>query len=650
MSEGYGAGGWDLRFEDMKRIGDWLYVLGINTLDQHLSYVTLRGARKRDHPQSFSYHEPWWDAYHTSADYFARLSVAMSSGQQVNDVLLLEPTTTAWMYNAAGTNPPELETLGTSFQRLVTALESAQVEYDLGAEDILARHGSVEGRALRVGRRDYRIVVLPPMTENLNSATTGLLEQFLRAGGTVLACAPPPARIDGAASDRGKALARQAGWKTVDAAQVPAMLSQQAAPDFAIMRTPGDQGILFHHRRRLDDGALLLLVNTSIESASSGSVESSARGVEQWDPATGFSKPYAFETTERGTRVTFDLPQAGSLLLFLSAGPRTPAPAARIVESAVQPASPPAVRRIGPNVLVLDYLDVRAGGETRERTYFYQAAQFAFAKNGMERNPWDSAVQFKDELISRTFQPESGVEARYRFVVKDRVPARLTAVVERPDLYSVTCNGAPVEPATGEWWLDRAFGRIDITKVARIGENELILKASPFTIYHELEPVYILGDFAVEAADRGFVIAADRELTLIPWNAQSHPFYSEGVAYSETFQLPTTRGEYRVQLRRWYGSVARVRVNGQAAGFILSAPWSVDVTPWMTPGANTIEVTVVGTLRNTLGPHHGDAPLGSAWPSMFQKGPNPGPPPGAQYSTVGYGLFEPFVLVQAATR
>ena len=62
LCEAYGAGGWDLRFEDMKRIGDWLYVLGINTLDQHLSYITIRGARKRDHPQSFSYHEPWWKA------------------------------------------------------------------------------------------------------------------------------------------------------------------------------------------------------------------------------------------------------------------------------------------------------------------------------------------------------------------------------------------------------------------------------------------------------------------------------------------------------------------------------------------------------------------------------------------------------------
>ena len=37
LCEVYGAGGWDLRFEDMKRISDWLAVLGVNLFDQHLS-------------------------------------------------------------------------------------------------------------------------------------------------------------------------------------------------------------------------------------------------------------------------------------------------------------------------------------------------------------------------------------------------------------------------------------------------------------------------------------------------------------------------------------------------------------------------------------------------------------------------------------
>ena len=63
-------------------------------------------------------------------------------------------------------------------------------------------------------------------------------------------------------------------------------------------------------------------------------------------------------------------------------------------------------------------------------------------------------------------------------------------------------------------------------------------------------------------------------------------------------------------------------------------------------GQNEVEVTVIGTLKNTLGPHHGKPALGAAWPGSFHVGPSPGPPPGASYSTVAYGLFEPFVLRQ----
>jgi len=68
------------------------------------------------------------------------------------------------------------------------------------------------------------------------------------------------------------------------------------------------------------------------------------------------------------------------------------------------------------------------------------------------------------------------------------------------------------------------------------------------------------------------------------------------------------------------------------------------VTKSLRSGDNSIEVVVIGTLKNTLGPHHGNPAPGSAWPGMFQRGPEDGPPPGSQYSTLGYGLFEPFAL------
>jgi hypothetical protein len=308
------------------------------------------------------------------------------------------------------------------------------------------------------------------------------------------------------------------------------------------------------------------------------------------------------------------------------------------------------IRPAEENVLTLDYVDVTAGGETKKNVYFYRACQFAFQKNGMDRNPWDSAVQFRDELIKKTFGPDSGFEATYRFTIEQQVPKRLSIVIERPDLYAVTCNGKTVAAEKDLWWLDKSFGRIDIAQAAKVGQNSVTIKASPFTIYHELEPAYVLGTFTLRPADSGFVILGDPEpaLKLGSWKEQGYPLYAAGVSYKLTFGFSQPWGRYLVELPKWHGSVAEIIVNGKSAGYVAYRPWQCDVTDQIKAGTNTVEVLVIGTLKNTLGPHHAGTGLGSAWPGMFQKGPETGPPPGKDYHTVDYGLFEPFVLKQVA--
>ncbi len=652
LCEVYGAGGWDLRFEDMKRIGDWLEVLGVNTLNQHLSYVTVRGARKRDHPQSFSYHEPWWEGYHVSAEYLARVSLALSQGEQINRVLVLEPTTTAWMYQG---DAAKLNEIGDSFFKFLMTLEAAQVEYDIGDEDVIARHGSLDGGHLRIGNRTYRQVVLPPLIENLNSKTKTLLDQVgTSVTGTL------PERVDGATSNTsgGSHDVLPANRQLTVDTLVAELQDNQKKDDFSIERAPDDQGILFHHRRQLGDGEILFLVNTSITNSSSGVVLSRLPGVECWNLYTGEIKPYPSAKLEGGISAKFELPPSGSLLLFLSQKPvEAEFPHESVTTLAAT--SPVKVRRLEPNVLTLDYVDITAGGETRKDLYAYQANQFAWQKNGLERNPWDSAVQFKDELIRRTFAPGSGFTASYKFRIEEAVPKDLAIVIERPDLYTITCNDQQVKAKRNDWWLDKAFGRIGIASAARVGENVVTIKASPFTMFHELEPAYVLGDFALKATDKGFGIAPVRVLSLgqsgqpgspsvrAGWNLQGHPFYSAGVSYKESFDVKERAGRFAVRLPNWYGSVAKVVVNGKLAGFIDSPPWDCDVTKWVKRGRNEVEVTVIGTLKNTLGPHHGNPALGAAWPGGFHVGPSPGPPPGASYSTVAYGLFEPFLLWQA---
>jgi hypothetical protein len=118
------------------------------------------------------------------------------------------------------------------------------------------------------------------------------------------------------------------------------------------------------------------------------------------------------------------------------------------------------------------------------------------------------------------------------------------------------------------------------------------------------------------------------------------------VAYVQKFQVAQPTGRYLVRVPSWHGAVAKVSVNGKPCGHLAWQPWECDVTAQIQPGENTVEVVVVGTLRNTLGPHHAGPLSGKAWPHMFRVGPENGPPAGAAYSTLSYGLFEPFSLVQ----
>ncbi len=651
LCEAYGAGGWDLRFEDMKRIGDWLYVLGVNTLDEHLSYITIRGARKRDHPQSFSYHEPWWKAYHIMAGYFTRLSLIMSQGQQINRILVVEPTTSAWMYQGDSTHAAKLSEIGNKFQEMLMSLERAQVEYDIGCEDIIARHGSTEAAKFNVGQRAYDTVVLPPLTENLNLKTMDLLAAYLKAGGVVICCGQEPACVDGKSSNRGQQAAKNPSFKRIDAGDLPGILLAGSKDGFAIQRDKNDQGILFHHRRTVSDGEFLLLVNTSIEAPSAGIVNSKAKSIERWDASTADVSSYPFEKAGDGVKMRFDLPPCGSLLLFLSKKAHEPVRKMKEAANVVPAQGRLQIDPIEGNVLTLDYVDITAGGQSKKNMYFYQASQFAFSQNGMERNPWDSAVQFKDELITKTFAADSGFEATYRFTIERQLPERLSIVIERPDLYEITCNGRNISAEKDSWWLDKVFGRIDIAKAVKVGENAVTIKASPFTIYHELEPAYILGTFKLRSADSGFVIVgeSDTKLELGSWKQQGYPFYAAGVSYGQKFNVAKPAGRYTVELQKWYGSVAEIKVNGVSAGYVAYKPWQCDVTDLIKPGTNTIEVVVIGTLKNTLGPHHAGTGVGSAWPGMFQKGPET-PPPGEQYHTLDYGLFEPFVLKQVVEK
>jgi hypothetical protein len=157
-----------------------------------------------------------------------------------------------------------------------------------------------------------------------------------------------------------------------------------------------------------------------------------------------------------------------------------------------------------------------------------------------------------------------------------------------------------------------------------------------------------LGNFKLESKDRGFKLVPARQLEVGPWDKQGMPFYSNGVIYQKTHTIQTSNPQkerFLVKLGNWKGSMAEVRVRKSVAGFIAFPPFELDITDFLALGKNLIEVIVYGTLKNTLGPHHNNPPLGRAWPGAFQRGTKGGYPPGSEYSVVSYGLWEGFKMI-----
>jgi hypothetical protein len=60
---------------------------------------------------------------------------------------------------------------------------------------------------------------------------------------------------------------------------------------------------------------------------------------------------------------------------------------------------------------------------------------------------------------------------------------------------------------------------------------------------------------------------------------------------------------------------------------------------------NRVEVRVTGSLKNQQGPHHGKPNPGLVSPGSFRVAPEH-MPPGSQYQMIGYGLVEPFSVVE----
>ncbi|MBA7568303.1 hypothetical protein ES708_10024 [subsurface metagenome] len=638
LSETYGGAGWDLRFEDMKRLGDWEYALGVNYLNQHISQLSLVGYRKQNYPQSFLNYDPYWDLYKNQTDYFARLSVALSSGRQINNTLILEPTTSVWMYYGGRTGQ-KLKEIEKSFKGMIQFLEDQQVEYDLGCENVIRNHGKVSGKSFIVNKRAYDLVVVPDKMENIDKVTFELLQEYIANGGKVLQMGESPELVDGERSGELNELTKNENW-------IIKSLNEQVVKDYFLrddfLMTPSSTGRVHHNRRQLKDGQVLFISNFSLEEEANTTVSIEGASVEAICPQSGKAFPICYE--KNGNKLTFPvhLFPGGSYMVYVH-NKKVVAPAKKPAKHPKKLVSSPKskVDILHPNVLNIDYVSLNLMGESKGNMYYARASDMIYKRFDYDNgSPWNS-VQYKTVYLDKNKLHKEGerFEISYFFNTTPGVDkGNMKLVVEQASLYNITLNGQEVK-AGKETWLDPDFNCIDIEKYVKTGKNEVKLSLNRFNNRCDPSPIYILGNFSLESAEKGWNIIPGGNVTTGSWKNQGLPFYSESVKYTKEISIDNA-GDYEIELPEWNGTVAEVLVNRKSVGVIQSQPYTKKIK--LEAGNNEVSVVVYGSLKNVFGPHHVIA-KGFMRPPAFRTGKDI-MPKGTDYDLLVYGLMEDFKI------
>ena len=670
IDESWGAGGHDSRPADWARIGRWLVVHGVNLLVPHLSFTTIRGTRKSDHPQTFSDHSPAYEHLGPLNDELSRLSWASNLGRTEQRVLVLDPLTTGFVLSSkadcipaaggaaapsAGAPPNERQFkkamasvlgLQESFGLLAQDLSDAQADFDLGDEYVIEEFGRAEGGTFVIGEQGYALIVWPPRMTNLRSRTAAMLEEYLEGGGFLYGVRPGEITVDGRPSDLLERWEERfpdgCRWFPGREALVQSLVER--VPPRLRFESPPATG-LAHMRRVEEDSELFLVVNSSsVPLECAFEVETGRGGMYELDPVTGACHP--LETTRNAGRLEGRLRLGARAATVLWTTDEDAPADARSSISGIRGEGTElgleGVERRAPNVLVVDHCELEVGGETLGPRLVYTANRDLWAAHGMENNGWMATVQYRDQILARnkTMSPGSGGTVRYRFdLAGDLEPSGIRLAVETPELWRVKVNGQSVDFAGGARWLDVHTRATDVGDLLVPGENVVEMDGHPFDVRREIDAIYLLGDFSCVEDDPGFHLASPRAFELGPWRRQGHPFYDREVAYA--FGLPggVTRGVLSLAPEDWHGSFILVEQDGEVVSRIWEPPYRVlvEVGP-----SERIILRVVGLPKNLLGPWHDpEHARGRAWIPMWY---GPGVPasaqPGARYDLLDLGLFK----------
>ncbi len=671
LSETYGCTGWDFPFLGHKALGDWQTALGINLRCQHLSWYTMEGQAKRDYPASIFFQSPWWPHYSKVENYFARINTLMSRGREVRDLLVIHPIESMWLMTRAGwKNEDRVKTYNGMLPRLRNTLLGANIDFDYGDEDIIARHAGINNDGdtprLTVAQAPYRAVLLPPML-TVRKSTVDILEQFRQAGGHVIVCDHLPEAVDG---DPEKTAGIDTDAWPVVPLDHPDQLVNRLTPHCRRITITDQQGNgrpeVLYQLREDEDAWYLFICNISrdcrqgdndphISERTTELPHLYISGFEDCDghpiemlPDNGEYRQTDAVRSNGQWEIRTSLHRLASALFAVpkTSGPADPQPppaaSLQVTRSERLEQRAWTYKRTEPNVLVLDKAAYRVENKNwegpQEILRVDQAVRDhlgAAPRGGAMLQPWtwDRSAP----------APAVEVELHYELTVETPPAAPLYLAVEHPERFRIRLNEHDISPDTDcGWWVDPSLRCLLLDPSHfKSGRNELRLDCAYDANFSGLETAYILGEFgvALEGTDVRMT-ALPAAIKLGDIGPQGLPFYSGNLTYTTRIQPDLKESEQLfLQLPRYEAVGVRILVNDREAGVIAWPPNELDLTPLVESGQPAdLSVQILGHRRNSHGPLHlaDQQPRSTSAHSFLSEGENWQ----EAYQTVQVGLME----------
>ncbi|WP_130860634.1 glycosyl hydrolase [Gracilibacillus phocaeensis] len=632
LSELYGCTGWQMSFENHKSVGDWQALFGINLRCHHLSWYTMEGEAKRDYPASISDQSAWWCDYDYVETYFSRLGVVMTHGKPECAVLVINPIESVWCQVYPGwsenltAKSPEVQNLEAMQQDLFHWLSGAQIDFDYGDEEMMARLFTIDEEEnepiLHVGDAAYKVVIVSGMT-TIRATTVNILEKFIEVGGKVIFAGDPPEYIEAVKNNCTQSM-------TENAIQIPfqkdALIKtcyQSIHPYIQVLDAKTNKPIekVYSQIRVNGEEKFILLINMDRENNFDDVriiVNDENKFIEEWDAVTGekYSSPY--EVTNAGLEIATNFVSSGEHLYVIT-------PEKNEQLSTLEKKTEEIIGDIEgdfsyvlneENVCVLDSASYQIEESNwQDEQEILKIDREIREKLGMRMRSGDMIQPwYINKFHHSTTAKKHPLKLKFPFYIQDIPQEPVQLVMERPDLFKIMINGKKVEISDNLTpWIDHSFKRVPFPlRYLTEGDNFVELE----TEFHEainLEAIYLIGEFGVSILNqKNMLTKLPGKIKIGDLTKQGFPFYSGSVTYKLDYrQIEKPLKPYHdldyhnilLSFSEFEAACIKIHSEDKKTDMIAWQPYNANITDEVRDRDN-IDIEVILTRRNTFGPLH----------------------------------------------